>query len=141
MSKWVTAWGVPTSYVTEGIGNIMEDTTFRNVFYCPIKGEKVRIRFTNKYGDRDVKLDAVSIGEWKGRGPAVVPETLANFTFNDNGNIIKPGEELVTDAVDYVLEPGKQYVYTITVTPADALKVTLRIKPWNELNSSYDITF
>lgn len=48
-------------------------------------------------------------------------------------------DRAVLGEVDF--EPGKQYVYTITVTPADALKVTLRIKPWNELNSSYDITF
>lgn len=48
-------------------------------------------------------------------------------------------DRAVLGKVDF--EPGKQYVYTITVTPADALEVTLRIKPWNELNSSYDITF
>lgn len=48
-------------------------------------------------------------------------------------------DRAVLGEVDFEL--GKQYVYTITVTPADALKVTLRIKPWNELNSSYDITF
>ncbi|MBR5322929.1 MAG: hypothetical protein IKU48_05235 [Clostridia bacterium] len=110
MSKWVTAWGIPTTYAVEGIGNLMEDTTFRNIFYSPIKGEKVRIRFTNKYGEENVKLDAVSIAEWAGKGPVIIPETLTTVTLNENGNIIKAGEELVTDAVDFTIEPGKNYV-------------------------------
>lgn len=110
MSKWVTAWGIPTSYAVEGIGNLMEDTTFRNIFYNPVKGDKIRIRFTNKYGEEDVKLDAVSIAEWAGKGPIIKTETLAAVTLNDNGNIIKAGKELVTDEIDYVLEPGKNYV-------------------------------
>ncbi len=110
MSKWVSAWGVPTSFVVEGVGNLIDNTTFRHVFYNPIKGEKVRIRFTNKYGSEDVKIDGASISEWTGKGPAIVPETLVNVTFKDNGNVIKAGEELVTDAVEFVLEPQKYYV-------------------------------
>lgn len=38
-------------------------------------------------------------------------------------------------------EPGKKYTYTITVSPAEQLIVTLSIKPWNNLNSSYDFSF
>ena len=37
-------------------------------------------------------------------------------------------------------EPGKKYTYIIEVKD-DCLKVTLRIKEWNNLNSSYDISF
>lgn len=37
-------------------------------------------------------------------------------------------------------EPGKHYIYTIKMKD-NAVNVTLRIKAWNELNSSYDITF
>ncbi|MBE6643478.1 MAG: hypothetical protein E7615_07490 [Ruminococcaceae bacterium] len=110
MSKWVTSWGVPTSYVVEGIGNLFDDTTFRNVFYNPIKGERVRIRFSNLYGKEDVKLDAVSIAEWTGKGPSIKPETLVRIPLQKCGNVIKAGCELVTDEVDFVLEPKKNYV-------------------------------
>lgn len=112
MSKWVASWGVPTSYVAEGIGNIIEDTTFRNVFYNPIKGEKTRVRFTNKYGADDVKIDRVTIAEWSGIGPAVTEGTLTEVTFNTNGNVIKAGEELMSDEIDFALEPCKNYVLT-----------------------------
>lgn len=37
-------------------------------------------------------------------------------------------------------EPGKKYTYVITVSP-NQLKVTLSIKAWHKLNSSYDIIF
>lgn len=38
-------------------------------------------------------------------------------------------------------EPGKQYVYNITLKENTQLNVTLTIKNWNELGSSYDINF
>lgn len=38
-------------------------------------------------------------------------------------------------------QPGKQYIYTLTVRDDDELHITLKIKKWNELDSSYDITF
>lgn len=110
MSKWVSAWGIPTSYAIEGIGTYVEDTTFRCIFYNPIKGTKAKIRFTNKYGDNDVKIDSASIAEWTGKGPAIKTETLTAVTFNQNGNVIKAGDELVTDEADFVLEPQKYYV-------------------------------
>lgn len=46
---------------------------------------------------------------------------------------------LHTGGVTY--QAGKRYTYTVTVSPAEQPRVTLRIKPWNELDSSYDITF
>lgn len=110
MSKWVTSWGVPASYIDEGIGNYVADTTVRCVFYNGIKGERVRLRFTNQFGEEDVKLDAITFGEWTGNGPCVIPETLVEITMNDGGNVIKAGEELITDTIDYTLVPGKNYV-------------------------------
>lgn len=41
---------------------------------------------------------------------------------------------------DVAYEPGKKYTYVITVSP-NQLKVTLSIKAWNKLDSSYDIIF
>lgn len=120
MSKWVTSWGVPTSYIGEGIGNLIKDTTFRNVFYSPIKGEKTRVRFTNKYGEEDVVIDRVTIGEWTGKGPCVVEGTVTEVTFKDNSNTIKAGQELLSDEIDFALEPRKNYVisyYFKDITP------------------------
>lgn len=110
MSKWVTTWGVPTSFVSESMGNLFDNTTFRNVFYNPLKGEKVRIRFTNKYGNEDVKMECVSIGEWTGKGPNVKKGTLKEIPLDKCGKFINKGGELVTDEIDFTLEPGKNYV-------------------------------
>ena len=122
MSKWVTSWGIPTSYTAEGVGNLLKDTTFRNVFYNPIKGEKTRIRFSNKYGSENVTLDRVTIAEWAGKGPEIIADTLTEVTFKNNGNIIKAGEELLSDEIDFALEPRKKYVisyYFKDVTPVE----------------------
>ncbi len=110
MSKWVSSWGIPTSYVVEGVGNVMVNTSFRHVFYNPINGKKIRIRFSNKYGKNDVRIDGASIAEWTGNGPEIVLSTLADVTFKDNGNVIRSGEELLSDEIDFETVAEKNYV-------------------------------
>ena len=115
MSKWVTSWGVPTSYVAEGICNVIGDTTLSYVFYNGIKGAKVRIRFSNAYGEEDVKIDKVSFSEWSGKGLNAAPGTLTEVTMKESGNIIKAGGELTTDAVEFNLESGRSYMIRLYI--------------------------
>ena len=109
MSKWVTAWGLAVSYAGEGIGNYVGDTTFRHKFYSPIGGGKIRLRFSNVYGKEDVVLDEVRIAESVDGISAIDPNTTAVVTFSENGNVIKSGEELLSDAVEFSVEAGKTY--------------------------------
>lgn len=122
MSKWVTAWGVPVSYVAENIGNYVGNTTFRQKFYSPIGGNKVRLRFSNEYGKQDVVIDEVRIAESAEAVAAIKAETNTVVTFSNNGNVIKSGCELLSDEIDFVFEPRKSYVvsyYIKNVTPLD----------------------
>lgn len=115
MSKWVTAFGVPASKMTESIGNYVADTTLRYVINNGINGTKVRLRFSNVYGKENVKLDEVWIAEWSGKGRANAPDTKKRITFSDNGNVLEGGKELVSDAVDFVFEAGKKYTVSIYI--------------------------
>ncbi len=109
MSKWVCAWGVPSSFLDDDLRNVVEDTTLRHVFYCPINGAKIRLRFSNIYGKENAEITEAAICEWSGKGTRVIPETFCKVTFKDNGNSIKAGEELFSDVIEYSLEAGKYY--------------------------------
>lgn len=47
---------------------------------------------------------------------------------------------LYSDLSGTTYEPGKKYTYIVSVSPAEQLTVTLSVKPWNNLNSSHDLT-
>jgi len=122
MSKWVCAWGVPTSYVNTDACNMIEDTTLKYTFYTPISGEKVRLRFSNAYGEDNAVISEAGIAEWAENEVASVPESFCKITFNNNGNVIKAGGELLTDEIEYRLEAGKKYV--ISIYFKDAVRIT-----------------
>lgn len=115
MSKWVTAWGVPTSYAESGIANYIKDTTFRQIFYSPIGGKRVKIRFTNVYNSEDVILDKVCFAEWSGDGSKIIEGSSKTVQFSQNGNVVKAGFDLVSDAFDYEIEPQKNYVVSFYI--------------------------
>lgn len=47
---------------------------------------------------------------------------------------------LYSDLSGITYETGKKYTYIVSVSPAEQLTITLSIKPWNNLNSSHDLT-
>lgn len=57
--------------------------------------------------------------------------------YQDNGYIIR-GDARDPNGTDFV--PGYLYTYTVTITKTQ-LGITLSVKPWNELKSSFDISF
>lgn len=122
MSKWVCAWGLPTSYVNESLGNLMEKTTVRYIFFNPLKGEKIRLCFSNIYGTRDVVISEAYIAEWAGKKSAVLPETIKQVTFNGKSGNLKAGEDLISDEITFNTEPGKSYavsLYFDGITPIE----------------------
>lgn len=61
----------------------------------------------------------------------------ANSTTDSDGNFII-GSAIKTDGNDFV--PGYRYTYTITISKTD-MDIKLSIAKWNELKSSFDISF
>ena len=113
MSKWVCTWGVPTSYVCEDLANVIENSTLRYTFFNNLKGNKIRFNFSNEYGKHDAKIDSASVGEWSGRKANIIKETCKEITFSQNGNVIKAGKQLVSDEIEYEMQPGKTYVISL----------------------------
>lgn len=64
---------------------------------------------------------------------ATKPQLYFSTTYNDYGPIELPGTN--------IFNPGYRYIYNITITKYTGVNITLKIKKWNELDSSYNITF
>ena len=113
MSNWVCTWGVPTTYPAEQAGNVIYERTVRYSFFNNLKGNKIRFGFSNEYGRHDAVISACSLAESSGKIGGVIGETFKEVTFSQNGNVIKAGKQLVSDEIEYEMEPGKYYVISI----------------------------
>lgn len=113
MSKWVTSFGVPTSYVTDSFFNIVEDTTVRYAYFNNLDGTKVRFNFSNVYGKHNAEIEKMTLAERVGKKVDIDLSTLREITFNKNGNVIPAGGTLTSDEIDFISTPGKTYVLSI----------------------------
>lgn len=70
----------------------------------------------------------------------VVPQTVKEGTLTFNYTLKNAGEQVFSVNIPPVTyEHGKQYTYMLEIRGSKA-DITLTVKPWNQLDSSYDIT-
>jgi lysophospholipase L1-like esterase len=107
-SGWVGTWdgspqapcscgfGEPTQAVT-GVTN----QTVRNIVYAAIGGSKVRVRFSNLYGQQPLVIGSASIGI-ELLGAQVVPGTMHALTFDGKPSVTIPvGQEIASDPLPF----------------------------------------
>lgn len=106
--NWKATWKyLPVNYGTN-IGTV-ENITQRTVFSNNLSGEKVKIRFSNKYGKHSLVLDKVAIarlpqGEQKVCGYTVLTKGAKEKI------VIGAGEEFYSDAADWTVAAGEDIV-------------------------------
>ncbi|MGN0468441.1 MAG: Ig-like domain-containing protein [Acutalibacteraceae bacterium] len=113
--KWVAAWGTgPTNISLEDYGNIAftaKDMTARTVITPTVSGDKLRIRFSNYYGEEDLVLSSVSIANCVQRDSIepndatseIDTSSIKVVTFNDGepGITIPKGKEVYSDDINF----------------------------------------
>ena len=95
------AWKyLPVNYGTNigSVENTLQKTWFRN----NLKGEKIRLKFTNKYGVSPLILDRVMISGEKDTDQRVQVTCRGNTKI-----VIHPGEEFLSDEFDWQTVPGE----------------------------------
>lgn len=98
------AWKyLPVNYGTNigSVENTLQKTWFRN----NLKGEKIRLKFTNKYGVSPLILDRVMISGEKDTDQRVQVTCRGNTKI-----VIHPGEEFLSDEFDWQTVPGENIV-------------------------------
>ncbi|MGQ5634905.1 MULTISPECIES: SGNH/GDSL hydrolase family protein [unclassified Streptomyces] len=122
---WVDSWtGMPQ--LTEpgnlppapytGDTSVLVDTTLRQTVRVTAGGHRIRLRFSNAYGDTPLPLTAVTVAlplGGKAGASAVEPGTLRRVTFSGRAFATVPvGAEIVSDDLAFDLRPGAELTVT-----------------------------
>ncbi|MFJ3776030.1 SGNH/GDSL hydrolase family protein [Streptomyces sp. NPDC090075] len=124
-SHWVNTWtGMPQ--LTEpgnlppapftGERSVLADTTLRQTVRVTVGGHRLRLRFSNAYGDTPLPLTSVTVALPEGGRAgvaAIVPGSLLSVTFSGRASTVVPvGAQVVSDPVDFALTAGADLTVT-----------------------------
>lgn len=106
-TQWVATWAASPQFeewplVVPEPGSFRNQTV-RQVFRVSLGGERIRIRFTNEYGDNPLPVSAASVA-LSSAGASVVAGTLRPVTVGGSRSFTIPaGATLDSDPVDFLL--------------------------------------
>src|SRR4030042_832845 len=105
---WIGTW-VTAQHVTEERNNPpapgLSNNTLRQVVHATLEGSKIRLQFSNEYGNSPVTIKAAHIAASKG-GSAIDGGTDKAVTFKGAPSItIKAGEAVYSDTLDFEVKP------------------------------------
>ncbi len=97
---WKPDFALPTK-----IPQSVKDQTIRQVVRISLGGDRVRLVFSNTYGDQPLKIGAAGVG-LAGENGAVEPATIRKVTFGGKDEIlVPPGAPAVSDPLDLTVGP------------------------------------
>lgn len=108
---WKTSWSyLPINYDTN-IGTV-ENITQRTYFKNNLRGNKVRVKFSNKYGSGKLVLEKAVISSEKNG------QLQKGVTIKRHGEtrvVLMPGEECYSDEIDYAADAGTDIIISIYI--------------------------
>ncbi|MDQ5981008.1 MAG: hypothetical protein QG602_3986 [Verrucomicrobiota bacterium] len=126
--RWVATWA--TSQQLTEKNNLppepgFTEATVRQKLRVSIGGEKLRVRFSNEFGNGPLALEATHVALADGFDDAKIqPGTSRALTFRGMASVtIQPGATVISDPVDLPLAPMADVAIT-TVTKASPSDVT-----------------
>lgn len=114
--EWKTAWSyLPLDYGTT-IGTV-ENITQKTIFRNNINGKRVKVKFTNLYGNTPLKLKEVVIAQRK-YGQSGITGSVNVTVDNQQEIIILPGQEFYSDEIIYNIKAGTDIVLSVYIEEA-----------------------
>jgi lysophospholipase L1-like esterase len=113
---WVTTW--TTANAASDQPTVFSNQTIREIVHTTIGGSEVRIRLSNTFGTRAIRLDAVFIGLQKPGlqedGAAMVPRSNREVTFSGSRSIAIPeGAEVLSDPISFSVGSEKNLAISL----------------------------
>jgi lysophospholipase L1-like esterase len=114
--RWVTTWTTANSASDQPAE--FSNQTIREVVHTTIGGGALRIRLSNTFGTRSIRLDAVFVGLQKTglqkEGAALVPRSNHEVTFGGSRSIAIPeGAEVLSDPVSFAVGSGQNLAISL----------------------------
>jgi len=116
-SDWIGTWGTARQLVEPA--NIppapgLSNSTLRQIVCVSAGGKKLRLKFSNEFGNAALSIKSVQIAASTG-GYLTDNKTEKAFTFNGKPGIdIQQGEETISDPLKFDLKPRAEIAITIT---------------------------
>lgn len=109
---WVGTWS--TSPVSEG--QAFDNQTLRQIVHISIGGDRLRVRFSNRFGTEPLVIDAASIGI-QDVDAALVPGSLRALTFGGETSIaIAAGAKVLSDPVELTVDDETDLAISLYVS-------------------------
>ena len=130
-SEWIGSWSTAMTNISlRDFANISftapKDITGRTVITPTASGSKVRLRFSNHYGDKELKLNSVTIAESKNPtkvASAIDVDSTAPVTFGGKKTVVIPvGEEVVSDPITFKVTALKNVAVSYYVNEGTDIK-------------------
>jgi lysophospholipase L1-like esterase len=114
-THWVSTWGAsPQGPTPSSISaNGFLDQTVRNVVFTSVGGSMVRVRFTNVFGTRPLRISRATIA-LAGLGPRIEHHTITPLRFRGRDSIlVPPGAEATSDPASFTVPPLQRLAVSI----------------------------
>ena len=106
--EWKTSWSYLPIHYNTCIGTL-ENVTQRTYFWNNLSGQKVRVRFSNRYGTTPLILDHVVLAKQRD-----VITDMTQVTYHGEGQIIIPaGKEFYSDEINLPVTAEEDFVLSI----------------------------
>ncbi|MFF5205556.1 GDSL-type esterase/lipase family protein [Streptosporangium sp. NPDC000396] len=124
--EWVASWGTALQRPTKGTKDNgpnwsaggFKDDTVRQVVRVSAAGSRARVRLSNLYGTKPLRITGAELGRSAG-GAQVWPGSARALRFGGKaGVVIPPGGEAVSDAVAFATSPLEKLALTLRLKGA-----------------------
>lgn len=112
---WIDSWAsshlstTVTRFVVESQATMpaqFSDQTLRLIIWNQLTGETIRIRFSNKFGKKSLRIGAASIALPDQSPGSIISESNRQLRFGGQASItLSPGQEIWSDAVNFSVAP------------------------------------
>jgi lysophospholipase L1-like esterase len=106
-AQWVGSWGASAQQATSLTMPVtsLSNQTVRNIVYTTVGGNQLRIRLSNAFGHRSVRIAAASVG-LQFLGAQVQQSTVHRITFSGRSSVLlPPGAAAISDPVRMRVPP------------------------------------
>ncbi|MTE18743.1 SGNH/GDSL hydrolase family protein [Streptomyces sp. TRM43335] len=113
---WVGTWSTTPTAVPASDGTVFEDQTVRQTVHTSVGGNRVRVRFSNEFGDRPLVIGEARIARRSGDGSTtrIDPRTDRALTFGGRAATTVPaGAPALSDPVDLAVPAGSDLVISV----------------------------
>lgn len=115
-SHWIASWGAAPQGPSPAAPQAQRgfrNQTLRQIVFSSVGGSQVRVRFTNLFGSRALRIRGAAVALQQ-HGAQLVPGSVRQLHFSGRGSVvIAPGRERLSDPVRLSVQPLSRLAITI----------------------------